>query len=267
MIKGVWTALPNLYHSVTEEQLKQTLDLLFHQKIDGLFLLGTTGQGTDFSVSERMEILESVLRLVPNPKRIVVAVSANAAQDARNLAVHAMQQGVQGVAITPPYYSWFSDQEIQVWARSVFNGFEKKSEIYLYNIPAATRSRWSIESVHVVNELIGVDGIKDSSGDVKQLLDYIHWAKEHRATVLAGDEHLTVYNYLMGGDGIISGLSSAFPKLLVDLANLAQKRDWEAAVPLQNEVYHQLSKLRGLSPRETIQTLIHWMKDNQILKG
>lgn len=265
MITGVWTALPNLYHSVSEEQLQQVLKSLFGQGIDGLFLLGTTGQGTDFSVSERMKILETVIKMVDDPKRIVVAVSANAAEDARNLAVHAMQQGVRGIAITPPYYSSFSDPEIQTWASLVFSRFDKEGGVYLYNIPGATRSTWSIDSVRVVDDLIGVDGIKDSSGDARQLLDYIDWAKHHNATVLAGDEHLAVYNYFMGGHGIVSGLSSAFPKLLVELVELTQKRDWEAAATLQREVYNQLFKLRGQSPRETVQTLIRWMQENKIL--
>jgi dihydrodipicolinate synthase/N-acetylneuraminate lyase len=265
MITGVWTALPNLFNVLTNEQLVGVLDSLFNEGIDGLFLLGTTGQGTDYSLSQRMEILESVLQHVPDAKRVVVAASANAAQDARNLITHAMDHGVRGVALTPPYYSSFSEQEIQSWAAEVFSGIDKKAGIYLYNIPGATRSTWSLDSVTFVHDLIGVDGIKDSSGEPKQLLDYIAWSKSHHATVLAGDEHLTVYNYLMGGHGIVSGLSSAYPKLLVDLAAQSSKRAWEQTVPLQNDVYQHLALLRGQSPRETVQTLIRWMRENKIL--
>lgn len=265
MITGVWTALPNLFNFVTKKQLANVLESLFNAGIDGLFLLGTTGQGTDYSLSQRMEILETVLQLVPDPKRVVVAASANAAQDARNLIIHAMNHNVQGVAITPPYYSSFSEREIQSWAVEVLSGIDKKGDIYLYNIPGATRSTWSIDSVRYVHDLIGVDGIKDSSGAPKQLLDYIAWSKSHHATVLAGDEHLAVFNYLMGGHGIVSGLSSAYPKLLVDLAEQASKRAWEQTVPLQYEVYQHLALLQGQSPRETVQTLICWMKETKIL--
>ncbi len=263
MITGLWTALPNIYRSFDEQEFHHVLEYLFLQGIDGLFLLGTTGRGTDFSVVERMGILEKTIKTIEDPKKIVVAISANAPLDVRNLAQHAMELGVKGVALTPPYYGQFSDQEIQSWAREVFAGLTKKAGIYLYNIPGATRTTWSLFSLDFVHQIIGVDGIKDSSGDVKQLLDYLDWSTRNKGTtVLAGDEHLTMYHFIMGGHGIVSGLSSAYPKLLADLVSTMNANKWEEAIPLQREVNQQLKKLQGHSPRETVEILIRWMKEN-----
>ena len=263
MITGLWTALPNIYRSFDDQEYKRALEFLFAQGIDGLFLLGTTGRGTDFSVLERMEILEKTIRAIGDPQKIVVAISANAPSDVRHLAQHAGELGVKGTALTPPYYGQFSDPEIQEWAQKVFANFTKKTAIYLYNIPGVTRTTWSLASLDYVHRIIGVDGIKDSSGDVKTLLGYLDWSARHQETsVLAGDEHFTVYNFMMGGHGIVSGLSTAHPQLLADLVAKAKAKQWEKAIPLQREVNQWLTKLQAYTPRETVEVLIRWMKES-----
>jgi 4-hydroxy-tetrahydrodipicolinate synthase len=234
--------------------------------VKGFFLLGTTGLGADSSMAERMRVLEQVLRVVDTPQRIVVAVSANAADDVRALAEHALAQGVQGIALTPPFYGLWSDAEIEAWATQIFRDWKKRSHLYLYNIPWVTHSRWSLASLDAVHALVGVDGIKDSSGDLAQLDAYLAWAHRHQAAVLTGTERLIAYNYLRGGTGAVSGLASAFPDLIVRLATLSDRRDWTQALTVQEEVNQILADLAQLSLREIVQWITQKMQDHGILQ-
>lgn len=265
MITGVWTALPPVYAILDDEALGGTLDHLFGSGVDGIFLLGTTGLGADFSTTERMHVLDRVAALVEDTQNLVVAVSANAPTDVRQLISHAADSGVKGIAITPPFYGSFSDEDMQVWLKKVFERRRKEVEVFLYNMPSATHQTWSLPLVQFVDDLVGVDGIKDSSGSVSQFLQYLQWAHSSRQSVLVGDERLAVYSSVMGGQGIVSGLSAVFPKLLVDLVAFVKNRDWPHAQSAQVDVQKHLGRLEGKSPREAVIILMAWMKEYGII--
>ncbi len=263
VISGVWAALPNIY-GWSDVKVGHTLEHLMGRGIDGLFVLGTTGQGADFSVGERQMLLERLCHLGPDPKRVVVAVSANAATDVRELMQHAANAGVRGMAMTPPFYGRFGEEEIERWVKTIFAGQTKSGEMYLYNMPAVGHAVWSLPLVRAVDSLVGVDGIKDSSGETEWLLRYLDWVEGRDASVLVGDERLTTYSALAGGHGAVSGLSTAYPELMVDLVAACRQKDWESAMGLQRRVNHYLEAFRGLTPHGAGQALIAAMVQNGI---
>src|SRR5690348_7164589 len=63
---------------------------------DGITLFGTTGEGTEFSTSERMLTLNALVESGIDADRLIVAVSALAIADVVALAQHATDAGVHG---------------------------------------------------------------------------------------------------------------------------------------------------------------------------
>lgn len=263
MVSGLWTALPNIY-GWTDKAIAGSLEAILTSGVDGLFVLGTTGQGTDFTVKERQNILGKLRALVGDPQRLIVAVSANSADDVREMVQHAYSVGVRGVAITPPFYGRFGDGEIERWVGRIFTDGPKKAEVYLYNMPSIGHSVWSPLLASAIDQLVGVDGIKDSSGEIDQLLGYINWVEGKHASVMVGDERLATYSFLMGGHGVVSGLSAAYPNLMVDLVGSCIQRDWEKARLLQHQVNQQLRKLDGLTPHAAVKALVDAMVENGV---
>ncbi len=261
MLTGLWTALPPVYDR-TDLEIVHAVNCLFTEGVDGLFILGTTGQGADLSVSQRHKILERMVKLTDAPHRIVVAISATPASDVRELMAHAFSLGIQGVAMTPPFYGAYNLHEIQRWTQDVFNHVVKTGDVYLYNMPTIGHTVWSIDLVSIVNNIIGVDGIKDSSGDPNQLLDYLGWAADRSASVLVGDERLTTYSYLAGGHGVVSGLSAVHPRLMADLINSCKNQQWVRAIALQKKINAELWQLKRESSRSSAWELVQQMERN-----
>ena len=265
MIRGLWTALPPLYGS-TDSVLGHALEYLLHNGVDGFFVMGTTGQGADRSLGERQQFLERLVGLTGVPKQMVVAISANPARDVRDLMAHAFSLGVQGVAMTPPFYGAWSQAELAEWLHGVFDGMHKEGGVYLYNMPAIGHTVWSTDNLSLVDEIVGgIDGIKDSSGDVNQLLQYVAWAKGHGASVMVGNEGLTTFHYLSGGHGVVSGLSAVYPRVMADLIQYCFYRQWDQAVILQRDVNRLLQGLTRNSLRAGSRALVDAMQAEGIL--
>ncbi len=264
MISGLWAALPHIYERFSRETIQHALESLIQQGVNGFLVLGTTGRGPDFCVDERKAFLETLVTLT-DPGQVIVGVSANPAPDVHQLTVHAFDVGVRGVAITPPFYGTFSDSEIQEWAYAGFGKISKTAQVYLYNIPSVTRNRWNASLLTAIDKVVGVDGIKDSSGQIEELNAFIEWAEPRAVSVLVGNERLATYGYCVGAKGIVSGLSCAFPALVRDLIRANEAHDCELAARLQKKVNARLQLLHAQTPRESGETLIAWMQENQVL--
>lgn len=265
MLEGLWTALPRWVDEEDDRRLGRALERIMAQGVDGFFVLGTTGLGADLTVSARQHMLEKLVSLSADAQRIVVAVSANASGDVRELVIHAFAQGVRGIALTLPFYGRFDPPEIERWAQQLFQNVKKEGDVYLYNIPSVVPTSWLTPVVESVDQLIGVDGIKDSSGNVGQLWEYLQWAEDHHASVLVGDERLTIYSCFMGAHGVVSGLSAAYPKLMVDLLTACHNSDWIEARRLQNLVNLRLKDVASNTPREGVAKLVQVMINTGIL--
>ena len=265
MINGVWTAFPQCYDR-DERALGHAITYLFHENITGLFLLGTTGQGPDFTVAERKRLAERLLRLTQSPERVIIAISANAAGHVRELLEHAWEHGVKGVALTPPYYGRFGPDELIQWVADVFRDPPppRGGEVYLYNVPLASPTLWSLPVVSAIDKMIGVDGIKDSSGDVSQLLTYVQWSRGRDTSILVGNERLTMYHYLNGGHGVVSGLSAAAPELMVRLVRQCADAQWLQARDTQVEVNQLLDTIQGPTLRASVRNLVKLMDTNGV---
>jgi 4-hydroxy-tetrahydrodipicolinate synthase len=93
-----------------------------------------------------------------------------------------------------------------------------KLPIVVYNVPGRTGS--NIEAKTML-ELAGVPGIvaaKEASGQLSQIADIIK-GRSATFSVLSGDDELTLPVMALGGDGIISVISNATPRLMAQLCN------------------------------------------------
>jgi len=265
MIQGVWVAFPNLDEiSADRHILRQTFENLFAQGVQGTLVLGTTGQGADKTVIQRQRELELLAEVCPAEK-MILGVAANASGDVRELIAHAERLGVRGVAVTTPFYSHYSEEELGGWLTNALSGSPRAVEYYMYNIPSAMHHRWRVELLAEARKLVQIAGIKDSSGDISQLLNYLAFAEEHRCSVMIGDERFGMYSLALGGAGFVSGFAAAYPGLMCQLYEACRAGRHDEAVLLQKQVNRLVNHLLTNSPRGLIKTLVAWMRDNGVV--
>ena len=105
--QGLWPAMltpvqedgqPNF------DELGKLTELLIAQNLDGLYILGSTGQGVLFTEGQRMKVAEAVSEAVNRRIPVIVQVGALTTDESVRLAKHAKTCGVDGISSVGPIY-------------------------------------------------------------------------------------------------------------------------------------------------------------------
>lgn len=106
-LKGLWPALFTPVTSqgkLNEKELEKMIELIVGQQLDGIYLLGSTGQGFLYSEEERKYIAKLSLEIVNKRIPVIVQVGAMCTDESVRLAVHAAEHGADGISSVGPIY-------------------------------------------------------------------------------------------------------------------------------------------------------------------
>jgi 4-hydroxy-tetrahydrodipicolinate synthase len=233
LAKGVYAALatprrPDSIEADTATYLDY-LDKVSAAGVDGLVFFGSTGEFVHFDVGERMRVVGLAAKRSRIP--VLVNVSHSTFSGARDLADHAIDSGVQGLLIMPPYFYSYADPEIESFYQAMVASIDRRLPVYLYNVPSVTTPL----SPAVLGRLLSsgeFGGIKDSSGDwdTFEKLRAIRAANPFQ--LLVGHECIYAEALREGADGIVSGIAAAVPELPVAMQRAAPSGDAELSAKL-----------------------------------
>ncbi|MEH6579813.1 MAG: dihydrodipicolinate synthase family protein [Amphritea sp.] len=173
-LKGVIAAVPtpfddqkNLLPSLLVDHCRWAMQ----NGCDGLNVLGTTGEANSLDVASRKQVMALVAETV-DPSRLMVGTATPDLTTTTELTLHADQLGYSVALVLPPYYyKPVTDDGLFKWFEQLDRVLgSAKIAIYLYNFPALTGIRFSIELLARLARAMPQRfcGIKDSSGN----LDY-----------------------------------------------------------------------------------------------
>ena len=231
MIQGVYTALVTPFlpdESVDEEGLATLLAYQMWAEIDGITLLGTTGESPSLTYEERDRILQIAVETTQGKTPLMVGCGTYSTHKTIQMAQHAKKCGATSLLIVTPYY-------VKPTQEGIFQHFKAITEavdlpICVYNIQG--RSGVNIETDTLVRlaELPTIVSVKEASGSIMQMSDVIEriHLKHPDFTVMCGDDALTLPLMALGGHGIISVISNLVPRAVTRLVHAA-KTDMQAA--------------------------------------
>lgn len=171
-LRGVIAAIPTPVGDTGPDHIRLVglAKHLLEAGCDGLNLLGTTGEATSFSVSERLAVMSAVAQAGLPMDRIMVGTGAAAVADAVALSRHAAMLGFAGILVLPPfYYKPVTAAGLSTYiGRIVEATAETAIPLYLYNFPALSGITYSSTLVAELMRQFGarIAGLKDSSGDM-----------------------------------------------------------------------------------------------------
>lgn len=177
--------------------------------VDGILLLGTTGEGMNLSLDERRAALEHA---ASGPLPVIAHCGAQTTAATVALAEHAAATGVEGVAvIAPPYFPLDEDELLahftaaaQACAPTPFYAYELERASG-YAIPPSVVERLRERADNLV-------GMKVSDAPFAKVAPYLLDGLD----VLIGAEALIGEGLAAGAAGAVSGLAAAFPEVVVE---------------------------------------------------
>ncbi len=215
--------------------LERLIEHILGGGVQGLFILGTTGEGPSLSNRLRRELIDRVCAQVAGRVPVLVGITDTSCEESVDLACHARQAGAQAIVYAGPCYFPISQFELLRHLERLVQ--ELPLPVYLYNIPSHTKVAFEVETVRIAAEHPKVIGIKDSSGD----LSYFHGVRRACSgrpdfALLIGPEELLSDALREGGHGGVCGGANLHPRLYVSLYRAAQKRRPDEMEALQKMI-------------------------------
>jgi len=218
MKNGVYTALVtpfNQNNKVDYNALKKLIKIQINARVSGIVILGTTAESPTLSSREKRQIIEFVLPIVAGKLEVWVGCGTNSTATTLRTIKKLNKLPISGILLSLPAYnkpnfSGLSEHIQKCCAASMH-------PIMLYNVPGRTALNLS------VNELIDlctspqIVAIKEASGN----LELFHaLVSKTNKKIFSGNDPQLMESLKLGGSGIVSVASNAFPKQMVKICNL-----------------------------------------------
>ncbi len=175
---------------------------------DGLSVLGTTGEANSFSVEERVEILERLVEAGVPGDRLMPGAGCCALPDTARLTRKAVDLGVGGALLLPPfYYKNVSDEGLfRAVAEVVERVGDERLRVYLYHFPQMSGVPFGRSLIaRLLARFPGiVVGMKDSSGDLANMIGTV--SAFPGFAVFSGSDELLHPLLKAGGAGCITAV-------------------------------------------------------------
>ncbi len=212
MFTGVGTALITPFdqdYNIDYSALKKIVNFQLEKDVDALIVLGTTGEAPVINKDERRKIIETVMEEVDGKTQVIVGTGTNDAKDVVMLNRIAEEFNVDGVLIVNPYYNKGTHSSIVQFYKYISE--RTTLPIILYNVPSRTGLNLLPETVvKIHSECTNIVGIKEASGNISQIA-LLFSIKPESLSVYSGNDDQTLSILALGGSGVISVFSNAFP--------------------------------------------------------
>jgi len=201
--------------------------------VQGLFLLGTSGEAPSLSYRLRRELIARVCTQVGARLPVLVGVSDTSIVETLQLAACAAEAGASAVVLAPPYYFPASQAELLRYVRQLAD--ELPLPLLLYNIPKMTKVSFEPDTVRQLLDMPQIVGLKDSSRDMDYFLAVRRLtAQRPDWSLLIGYEHMLVDTLRAGGTGGVLAGANLSPRLFVDLYQAVTQGDDPRIAHIQN---------------------------------
>ena len=240
MFRGTGTALitPFKKGRVDFESLERLVEFQIRNGVDFLVVLGTTGEATTISSTEKRKIIRFCVERVAGRIPIVVGTGSNCTQTTVELSHVALSLGADAVLIVTPYYNKPPQDGLYEHYRTVASRLGS-GQIIIYNVPGRTGVNILPETVIRLAEIPNIVGIKEASGNQAQVDALIKNVKRTRQdfAVLSGNDDQAFHLVNAGGDGVISVLSNVAPKETSDMIRYTLQGKTEEARRLHLQLF------------------------------
>lgn len=242
-------------NELDEEGLEKLINNLLNAGVHGIFLLGTTGEGTSLRYNLREKFIRQACSIINKKVPVMVGITDTSFNGSIEIAHICKDAGADSLVVAPPYYFPIAEAEMLHYLDDLVA--ELPLPFLLYNMPSHTKLHMSINAVkHAKN--LGAIGIKDSSGDMLYMIKLINNLKNSdNFSIITGTEIFIPETIFQGGHGAIAGGANMFPKLFVDYYNASVEKDFTKIDLLRQiviEIYKTIYNIGSFSSRYTVGT-------------
>ncbi len=220
---------------INTDELRNQIERMISAGLHGIFVFGTNGEGYILSEKEKKEVLNACIDQVHGRVPGYAGTGCISTAETIRMSKWAAEAGADVLSIITPSFAAASQKEMLTHYRKIADSTD--CPIVLYNIPARTGNALAPATVKELSKVPNIVGVKDSSGNFDNILQYIEVTREREDfAVLSGNDSLILWTLLAGGKGGIAGCANVFPENMVAIYEHFVKKELTLAQEAQDAI-------------------------------
>ena len=240
--QGVFPAVTTQFNedlSINVADTQRVVDALIKDGVTGIIAMGTVGENNSLLADEKRTLLKAIIAVVAKRVPVITGISELTTPLAIAWAKDAETLGADGLMLLPAMVYVPKIAELVEHFTQVANA--TSLPVMLYNNPNAYRVAITNEVLEALRPVKNIVAIKESTADTRRFTD-LYNAFGDRYSIFAGLDDVAFEGLLLGAQGWVSGLTSAFPHESVMLVKALKAGDFDTA----REIYRWFMPLLHL---------------------
>lgn len=235
-LKGLGVALVTPFNedlSIDFDSLTKLVEYNIANGTDFLVVLGTTAETATLSKAEQAQVIEHIVKVNNKRLPLVLGIGGNNTLAVKEQIESTDLSDFEGVLSVSPYYNKPNQEGIyQHYKMLASTG----KNIIIYNVPGRTGQNIdAATTLRLAKDFPNLFMIKEASPNISQYFDILR-KKPAGFSLVSGDDEFTLPVTLAGGDGVISVIGQAYPKLFSDMIKLAKESKVKEAYAIHNQL-------------------------------
>lgn len=209
-------------YSLDEARARELIEWYLECGVHGISVAGSQGEFFALDDDERLRLIRIAVETIRGRVPLYAGTGAVTTRDAIRVTRAAEELGADLALVITPYFVQPSQDELVQHYQAIARA--TRLPLMLYNNPPRTSVNVLPGTLARCMEVGNVVGIKDSSGDLTQSVEYLLQAPRP-ALLFSGRDTVALAMMMHGAQGTISPAANAFPRLMVRLYDALRAGD------------------------------------------
>jgi 4-hydroxy-tetrahydrodipicolinate synthase len=242
--------------SINFEMFARNLDAQLQAGVDGIVLAGSLGEASTLDNEEKIQLLQFAKKQVNGKVPVILNIAEQSTRIAVLAAQDAEKNGADGLMLLPPMRYKADERETIQFLRMIAQSTDLP--VMIYNNPVDYKILVTLDMFDELADLKNIQAVKESTRDISNITRMINRFGK-RFKILCGVDTLSFESLCAGADGLVAGLSDAFPRETVAIYRLIKARRYQEALEiyrwflpvLELDIHPKLVQYIKLAAQET----------------
>lgn len=225
---------------IDEAKLRRQVDFVIEGGVSGILLCGSNGEFYAMEEDDIRRATQIVVDAAKGRVPIFLGIGSITTRSCVRTAKMARENGVQGVSLLQPMFIAPSEDELYAHYRTVAQAVPDLP-LLIYNNPRVGYGISPRLGVRLAADVENIVGVKDSSGNMSTLEEYVRLSQNMDFHVLAGKDTMIFPCLAAGAVGAVATTANFVPKLVVDIYRKYLAGDYAGA----REAQYKLTPVRN----------------------
>jgi 4-hydroxy-tetrahydrodipicolinate synthase len=231
--------------TLDEKGVENLTEHLIAGGVNGIFILGTTGEAQHLSLKIKEELIRKTATCIRGRIPLLVGVTDTSLYESLKIARIAAENKATAVVAAPPYFFALGQPELIEYYEAL--AAQSPLPLYLYNMPSHTKTMIELDTVKALAQHPNIAGLKDSSANGVYFCKLLNlFIDRPNFGLYVGPEEMMASMVLMGAHGGVSGGANLYPGIFVQLYQAAEAKDVHKTRELQNRMIAISRELYGI---------------------